>query len=461
MALEHQNLFDSDKLIFIFSISIIAVFVIAVFVTLMAVDTIPQAEGAYCASTCQKEREAAEVKEREKDLADRKEANKIEYDEDGNVKIKSSTSVKQRCYGIYCDKETEKQANNATTLADLIETFNSRNFISIRLSTSCTLIDYCPTVKELATAYDNSNKYLSGDFIEGENGKWVRESPRVKNVFEFYKFINQPWVLWVDPDDYTFKRTKQITIHPHISAYADSQDIFEYQTRVEYKNIKYEECYFAKIGWKDKETGEIIGKELLLDVLNHFYSNCKEPINYDPKFEIFVKSTIFPDCDKECFDYKRQMQLVDKAYHELQREEYDDEEDDDDDEKKCYGIYCDREDEDDKDDENKTKKEKLADRIRQLEDIQLCERFKLKETSRTNDRVDCEDEDDRQEYLEDKIKEETDLNPDILECERFRVAEQKLENSTQATTARKITCLDKFERNSFLDQMREKYPDGL
>jgi len=429
-----------------------------------------ESTGSYCGKTCQANRDKAEIKAREKEKEDRELDDPFDEDDEKDFK----------CYGIYCD-DKKKDKETTSNLQAIIDKIQAKNFISIRVTQSCQRIDYCPSIKLLADMYDNSDKWYSGDFYQDEKTKmWKREPPQIFNVFETYKLRNGfNWMVFVEPDTYTWKNTKQITIHPHISIYKKAGEKIVDRVILQYKNMEYEPCAYANIGWIDKETNEIVGDKLLLDVLNHFMSSCKEPIEYNPTIEVFLGSTIFEDCDKTCFQYKRLSQLELKAFHQTEKEFYEAYEDLEEEDKKkpgCYGIYCDREDEDEDkvdlpEERALTIKEKVAEaelkdqrrreRLIELEEIQLCERIKLiDEISRVRN-LDCTDDDDRHYYLEEKLKEDLEnIDPDILECEKFRLYELGLDDDNKVGHAEIVTCLDKYEREEYLQYTDAVYPDG-
>ena len=374
--------------------------------------SIPIAEAAYCGPTCRAKQAAKqEIEDREEAIENRKLENATEA-----VKEKEDKK-EQKCYGIYCDDIQEEELTQVTK--DFIAELGKKNFISIRLSTSCKQdmpTIYCPSVIDLANTWDNSNRYLSGDFyFDNATGQWKRTPPIVPNIFETYKFNKMSWVLWVEPDHYTWINSKQITIHPSLT-YIDRKDIIEDRTRIEYVGLKFERCATAQIGWANN------GSAILLDVLNHYMSNCVEKVQYDPRQEIFINSTIFADCDLFCLKQLELTKLELKAQYQtdlLFEDHYVDNEDDDNDRQTCFGLYCDDDDDDDveipddrpqtikeKIEERQIKKIKYEERLRELEDIQECEKYKRQEPNvRTSKLIDCNDEDERVEYLLDKRKE--------------------------------------------------------
>jgi len=476
MVLELQTISNNQRAYITLIIASTALLLIWVFsVTIIEVEATHdyrpgESTGGYCGKTCQADRDKKEIEAREKELEDRELDDPFDEDDEKDFK----------CYGIYCDDKKEDKAKT-TNLQDLIDKIQAKNFISIRVTQSCQRVDYCPSIKLLADMYDNSDKWYSGDFYKDEKtDMWKREPPQIFNVFETYKLRNGfNWMVFVEPDTYTWKNTKQITIHPHISIYKKPGDEIVDRVILQYKNMEYEPCAYANIGWLDKDTNEIVGEKLLLDVLNHFMSSCQEPIQYNPTIEVFLGSTIFEDCDKTCFQYKRLSQLELKAFHQTEKEFYEAYEDQEEEDKKkpgCYGIYCDREDEDDEDKvelpeeraltiaekvaEAELKDQRRRERMIELEEIQLCERIKLFDDISTVRNLDCNDDDDRHDYLEEKLKEDlADLDPEIIECEKFKLYEQAIEE--KKARADIVTCLDKYEREEYLEYIHLIYPEGI
>lgn len=329
----------------------------------------------------------------------------IGFIDDASAKYCSKT-----CRALKEAKEAETAKATASSIgavpqAKVIRDISEKNFISLRVSNACKRLDstQCPNEKELADMYDNSNKYLSGDFyFDNKTNQWKRSPPKIPNVFELYKFIDHmPWVLWVNPDDYTWDRSKKITIEPSLR-YIDRGDlaIDENRIRYEYEGLSMKHCASAVIGWENN------GQEILLDVLNHFYSNCKEPVKYDPTIEIFMGTSIFDDCDQKCL-YHRQnlkMELKAEALSNKQPDKVIKTV-----EPRCYGIYC-KEVKQTTEETIKTleDKEKVRlERLKELEDIQRCETLKRqdRQSGRTDIRledIDCKNKDQRNEYLKDR-----------------------------------------------------------
>lgn len=385
------NLIENDRFMFIFSFSLMII--------LVAIIAVDHADGAgyYCSKSCQEKLKAEEQR--------------------ANKTLNTPKKVAEPCYGIYCDKKpkenlSELQQTKIVPKSEVVPL--ARNFIAIRVSDSCERIDYCPNIKDLADKFDNSNKYLSGDFIFDNNtNKWHRSSPKIPNVFELYRYTNLPWVLWVDPDDYTWDRSKQIIIEPQLRYIDRGDKIDETRIRYEYEGLKLVGCSEALIGWKNSESGNMTGEAILLDVLNYFYSNCREKVVTDPTVEIFMGSDVFEGCDKACLYYKQQLKLELKSEalvsKQLARNSTGVKEEPK--EPTCYGIYCKKEKQtvDEKITEIEEKEKLRQERLKELEDINECNKWKQYDVDeRRADKVNCNDKKQRDDYLTEMRKEYPD-----------------------------------------------------
>ena len=178
-----------------------------------------------------------------------------------------------------------------------------QTYIGIYLSTTCEKSTSCPNYKELADQFDSSNRYLSGEFSQDKEGIWHREKPRLKNIFEYYRqgmglhSIN----IFVDPDAYTAKYVKVITIEPSIPVYIDNADMkmklnntSQQFQRIERHGFHIDGCSSAQIGWKEN------GAQVLADMVNHFYRDCAGTFPHDPVEKIYIPRTVFTDCGKWC-----------------------------------------------------------------------------------------------------------------------------------------------------------------
>lgn len=284
-------------------------------------------------------------------------------------------------------------------------------FISIRTSETCQLSGTCPTYKELADTYDNSNRYLSGDFFfDNETQTWKRDKPAIYKSFSVYKTLRENifWMVFVNPDDYTWDRTKTIFIESEYMR-PDKGHKIEANTLYQFEGREIDGCDYAIIGWKNN------GTELLLDTLNYFYSDCKVPLEIDHRKEVFFNSTIFPDCDKECFELRERFKLEEKAYYLALNELREEKEDDDEEESgdwECYGVHCDREEKEEITNSTSERLQKYEEKIKELEDIKKCEEYKIEDDYKEkgkfrSDSVDCEDEDEREDYIEEIEKEKS------------------------------------------------------
>ena len=98
--------------------------------------------------------------------------------------------------------------------------------IGISLSNSCKLSDNCTTIKELVKEYDNTNQYLSGEFVSDGHGDLKRDAPRLKgDHWNIYKYTSQ-LLLVVDPDARWAQQMKSnIIIEPSNFVYFNPNDL--------------------------------------------------------------------------------------------------------------------------------------------------------------------------------------------------------------------------------------------
>lgn len=485
MVLQLKTYLDNNYPIFIY---VLTIFLLILW---MYVDYAYAESASFCGKSCQAAKEKI-AKEGTKVVT---KCYGIHCDDTKKVEKTNENSTKAvtktKCYGIHCDKEDAYQATiggqvnrttvktpttpttkstqtaqTAKTLKQQLTDFNyATNFISIRTSQACEASGTCPNYKVLADQFDNSNKYLSGDFYKNnKTGLWDRHSPIQRNAFEYYKYMNLPWVVFVNPDDYTWDRSKQIIIESQVH-YVDRTDPIEYNTRYEREGLNINGCHSAVIGWNKN------GSDILLDVLNSFYSNCKDPIKFDPIVKIFMESKIFEGCNQECFYHMEQFKRELQAEHLVSAELYGNNTVKE--TTKCYGIYCDKV----KVKETRTKEEIVKDRQRELAAINECNRYQIWDDQRVEgkyrrDTYDCTVEKERDAYIKlvkpqvesGKINVPDEPNPDakaIKECEDFRKYESTLDNQYSKVRASIVTCDDAYERDEYMQEMNRKYPNGV
>jgi len=186
------------------------------------------------------------------------------------------------------------------------ETINTNpTYISVILSEVCKLSLKCPSMKYLADSYDNSNRYLSGDFTNS-SGEWKRTKPIYPNVFELYRQSNNYLIIFVDPDDYTRQRTKNIFIEPQFYDYFNrgqgdlkiksitannGTKIFERTMR---EDFQISGCHNARMGWSGN------GDKLFSSIVAHLYSGCTRDIGQNNTKVIQTKAVIHNDCGQQC-----------------------------------------------------------------------------------------------------------------------------------------------------------------
>lgn len=225
--------------------------------------------------------------------------------------------IKARAEAILNSNTTIIEQNKTNTQTDIESTSefinqakektnNKATYISVILSEVCKVSTKCPSMKYLADAYDNSNRYLSGDFINS-TGEWKRTEPKYTNVFELYRQSNNYLMIFVDPDDYTRTRTKNIYIEPEIYDYFNRGDgdikmksvtspngtkVFERVVRQDFQIS--DGCNTARMGWAGN------GEKLFANLVAYFYSGCTRDIGQNNTKIETKKATEFTDCGPSC-----------------------------------------------------------------------------------------------------------------------------------------------------------------
>lgn len=170
-----------------------------------------------------------------------------------------------------------------------------KKHISLVISKTCLKSKLCPTYKELADRFDNTNRQLSGDFYQDKNGVWKRDKPMMKGAYEFYNNNLTPQTIFVDPDEYTRLKTKVIYIESQIPIYLDKEsNKIENSNHITYHNRKIDMCQSATIGWRQG------GYDLLLDTINYFISDCTAELKYQDKKITKKEMVIKNKCTANC-----------------------------------------------------------------------------------------------------------------------------------------------------------------
>jgi hypothetical protein len=202
---------------------------------------------------------------------------------------------------------------------------HSAIIISIVLSDGCLVSDTCPNYLELADVYDNSNRYISGDFFEIETGQtrpiyqmiacegncstdetlqkvgdenikiWKRGLPLyAENTIGWYQYSAIPVLTFVDPDDETRVMSKKIIIEPSLPEGFNRDTIVVNNTITYGVDRHINGCNNAVIGWNPH------GDELLADTWNYFYNNCGTTTSFNNTVSTYYPPTIFTDCHRWC-----------------------------------------------------------------------------------------------------------------------------------------------------------------
>lgn len=274
-----------DK-VFLVGILILAVYLTPLFL-------LHEANGSMCLATCQ-----AKVKAR------------LEAEIKANGTITIPDQINQTTGEPITTIQYISQAKKETTYKSV--------FISVILSEVCKISNKCPSEKYLADNYDNSNRYLSGDFTN-KSGEWKRTKPVYPNVFEIYRNSNTHLIIFVDPDEYTRSRTKNIIIEPVFYDYFNrglgdlkvkgielnnGTKIFERTVR---EDFQIASCQTARMGWSGN------GDKLFSNIVAHFYSDCTRNIGQNNTKVIQTKAVIHNDCGPNCQYQKWLLNATNKA----------------------------------------------------------------------------------------------------------------------------------------------------
>ena len=115
---------------------------------------------------------------------------------------------------------------------------NGKTFVSIITSKTCQRSNSCPTYKELADLFDNSNRYISGEFIlDNSTNTWKRGKPIFQNDFEIYKYGAIDVVTFVDPNELTRQRSKTIYIESSMSIIINRENHIDRNLQKQYSEL--------------------------------------------------------------------------------------------------------------------------------------------------------------------------------------------------------------------------------
>ena len=232
---------------------------------------------------------------------------------------------KLRDYENKLPDEEEKLDEYRVIANQLPKNYQKKNvMISIILSKTCMISENCPTYEELATMYDNSNRYISGDFIQVDSGYkkpiydiftcegncnvkeskvkvgeepvliWKRDKPLLgEHTVQWYLQSTIPVLTFVDPDDETRQKSKEIIIEPYLPQFDLSLE--KKNNTLSYSQDRHiQNCAKATIGWKP------YGDELLADTWNYFYNNCSSDLDFETDYSYYTPPTLFTDCHSYC-----------------------------------------------------------------------------------------------------------------------------------------------------------------
>ncbi len=179
-------------------------------------------------------------------------------------------------------------------------------FVSLKRSET-SAISSCITVRDLIK-YDNSTQAISGKFVE-RDGDYIREKG-MKNSHNYYNIYSGKVFVFVDPDDTTLVRSKQIILDSSLSEFAGpgrlakkSIDSFQ-DTRTTYKGAYVDpKCATARVNPSFyPDLGVIIA---------HMASGCQTDIGN--KMQHVENKTKISYCGKECQHQKWLKDALEKS----------------------------------------------------------------------------------------------------------------------------------------------------
>ncbi len=149
---------------------------------------------------------------------------------------------------------------------------------------SANLSTTCPSY-EVLRQLDNSNLYMSGDFVY-KNNILQREEPKFKNSWNYYAYDeSDTWRIFVDPPREYLSRIKLITIENNFDVYIDRADrkIIN-NTVIEYHDRYINNCWASTVNSDYWET-------LIPDTIFYMRNGCKGFTSFTERVEIYLEPT--------------------------------------------------------------------------------------------------------------------------------------------------------------------------
>ncbi len=172
----------------------------------------------------------------------------------------------------------------------------------------------CIKVKDIYK-HDNSTKSISGKFYYSKAlGDYYRK-PGMEKSLNYYSIYSGKTFVFVDPDDYTMARSKQIILVPSLSEFAlkgeQKKEIdFHTTTRKTYEGVWVDsKCSTARVGVAQNID--------LQKVIDHLAGGCKSDLN---NIKIHTESkTKLNYCGQECQHQKWLKEALEKSKSNLLR----------------------------------------------------------------------------------------------------------------------------------------------
>ncbi len=184
--------------------------------------------------------------------------------------------------------------------------------IGITLSESCKRSTSCVSIEYLVDTFDNTNQFISGEFVYDDSGKMFRQKSPFEYHWNWY-YHNHQTIIAVEPDAKWIPRLDtHIVVEPSSFVYFHPNDFKVKQLN---KTSTYQYCLAWKNGQCVKsETGTVTEKgdfarvqrnnqyfdscgfartssDAILDTINFILSGCKNP-EHEKSLEVIIMPAI-------------------------------------------------------------------------------------------------------------------------------------------------------------------------
>ena len=162
---------------------------------------------------------------------------------------------------------------------EMFKAKTSDQFVSIRLSATCNLLiksgypTDCPTYRELAEIFDNTDPRFSGGFVDyGYDIR--RENPTITDYWNYYEQLPNWKIITVDPDAKMMQKGMRIEIAPNDvlgkPKMGTGTNFEKNEIYLEYDILINKQCSHATV------SPDI---EIITQAVSQFMNDCKDPLN--------------------------------------------------------------------------------------------------------------------------------------------------------------------------------------